>query len=72
MYNTKLTSREIEPLFLAMIPEDVEAKKHILVHLWPQGCVWTNLHFIPWKHEERKETNKKTYIYVRTNIGQIM
>ena len=32
LYNTKLTSREIEPFFLAMIPEDLEAKKHILVH----------------------------------------
>ena len=33
LYNTKLTSREIEPFFLAVIPEDLEAKKHILVHL---------------------------------------
>ena len=45
-----------------MIPEDLEAKKHILVQLWPRGCVWTNLHFIPWKHEEREETSKKTYM----------
>ena len=27
LYNTKLTYREIEPFFLAMIPEDLEAKK---------------------------------------------
>ena len=33
LYNTKLTSREIEPFFLAMIPEDLEAKKHILFHI---------------------------------------
>ena len=33
MYNTKLISREIKPFFIAMIPEDLEAKKYILVHL---------------------------------------
>ena len=32
LYNTKLTSREIGPFFLAMFPEDLEAKKHVLVH----------------------------------------
>ena len=45
-------------LFLALIPEDLEADKHISVHLWPpSGCVWTNLDF-QWKHEEREETSK--------------
>ena len=58
--NTKLTSREIEPFFLLLIPEDSETDKHILLHLWPPGgCVWTNLHFIHWKHEKMEETSKK-------------
>ena len=58
--NTKLTSREIEPFFLLLILEDSETDKHILVHLWlPSGCVWTNLHFIQWKHEKMEETSKK-------------
>ena len=53
-----MTSREIEPFFLALIPEDPEAEKHILGHLWPpRGCVWTNLDYIQWKHEE-EETSK--------------
>ena len=60
--NTKLTSREIEPFFLLLIPEDSETDKHILVHLWPpSGCVWTNLHFIQWKHERMEETSKTIY-----------
>ena len=60
--NTKLTSQEIEPFFLLLIPEDSQTDKHILVHLWPtSGCVWTNLHFIQWKHEKMEESSKKIY-----------
>ena len=66
LYNTKLTSLEIEPFFLAMIPEDLEAKKHILVHNMLEQ-IYTLFHE---NAENGKKLVKKTYI--RTNIRQIM
>ena len=54
-FNTELTSRLIEPFFLALIPENPEAEKHILVHLWPpSGCVWISWIYILFNENTKK------------------
>ena len=67
---TKLTSREIEPFLLLLIPEDSETDKHS--PLTTERVRLNESTFHSMKIRKMEETNKKYTNYVWTDIGQFM
>ena len=71
--NTKLTSWEIEPFFLLLIPEDSETDKHILVTSDHRAGAFERIYISfnentkKWRKLVKQYTN-----YVWTDIEQFM